>query len=262
MIVFRLFFTALILLWGPETSIAEPLVSGGSATVIEVIDGDTVILDGEIEGSNEVRLVGIQAPKLPLGRKGFKKWPLADESKKKLEKLTLGQTLDLKFGGRRMDRHGRLLAHLFTKQGQWIQGDMISAGMARVYSFPDNRAVVADMLKLENAARNSNSGIWDDAYYQVRKADNLVDLIGTFQLVEGVIIDTAIVRGTTYLNFADDWRSDFTITLKKRALATFIEAGLDPLLLKGKSVRVRGWLKKRNGPMIEATHPEQLELMQ
>ena len=95
MIVFRLFFTALILLWGPETSIAEPLVSGGSATVIEVIDGDTVILDGEIEGSNEVRLVGIQAPKLPLGRKGFKKWPLADESKKKLEKLTLGQTLDL-----------------------------------------------------------------------------------------------------------------------------------------------------------------------
>jgi len=27
-------------------------------------------------------------------------------------------------------------------------------------------------------------------------------------------------------------------------------------------VRVRGWLKPRNGPMIEASHPEQIELLE
>ena len=31
--------------------------------------------------------------------------------------------------------------------------------------------------------------------------------------------------------------------------------------LIGKKIRVRGWLEKRGGPMIEATHPEQLEFL-
>jgi micrococcal nuclease len=47
------------------------LAPGGGGRVVEVIDGDTVVLgDGR-----EVRLVGIQAPKLPLGRAGFPTWP-------------------------------------------------------------------------------------------------------------------------------------------------------------------------------------------
>ena len=46
------------------------------ARAVEIVDGDTLILaDGR-----EVRLVGIQAPKLPLGRKNFRTWPLADEA--------------------------------------------------------------------------------------------------------------------------------------------------------------------------------------
>jgi endonuclease YncB( thermonuclease family) len=51
--------------------------------VVEVIDGDTVVLDD----GKEVRLVGIQAPKLPLNRPNFKEWPLAPEAKDELEKL-------------------------------------------------------------------------------------------------------------------------------------------------------------------------------
>ncbi len=52
---------------------AEALEAGGQATVLEVVDGDTLIL----EGRTEVRLAGIQAPKLPLGRPGFETWPRA-----------------------------------------------------------------------------------------------------------------------------------------------------------------------------------------
>ncbi len=47
------------------------------------------------------RLVGIQAPKLPLGRPGFSTWPLAWEAKRALERLVLGQRVTLSFGGRR-----------------------------------------------------------------------------------------------------------------------------------------------------------------
>ena len=83
----------------------------------EVIDGDTVVLDREISGSREVRLVGLQAPKLPLGRSGFREWPLAKESKAALAKMVLGRNVELGFGGVRMDRHGRLLAHLTRDDG-------------------------------------------------------------------------------------------------------------------------------------------------
>jgi|TARA_B100000959_G_scaffold146327_1_gene153674 endonuclease YncB( thermonuclease family) len=52
------------------------LVKDETAEVSVVIDGDTVKLKRTIgKGnlvSNQIRLVGIQAPKLPLGRKNFK----------------------------------------------------------------------------------------------------------------------------------------------------------------------------------------------
>jgi endonuclease YncB( thermonuclease family) len=233
------------------------LEPGERARVIEVVDGDTVLLDD----GWQVRLVGIQAPKLPLGRKNFKKWPLADESKAVLEALVLDRKVALAYGGQRIDRHGRRLAHLFLDDETWIQKELLSAGMARVYSFPDNRAVVAEMLAAEGSARSKSTGIWGDDWYAVRAPDALARDIGGFQLVEGRVVDVADVRGTVYLNFGADWRTDFTIKVGKRPRKVFEAAGFDLLALKGRTVRVRGWLDEYNGPMIEATHPEQIEIL-
>jgi hypothetical protein len=36
---------------------------------------------------------------------------------------------------------------------------------------------------------------------------------------------------------------------------------MTPTSLAGRLLRVRGWLREWNGPMIEATHPEQIELL-
>jgi hypothetical protein len=41
----------------------------------------------------------------------------------------------------------------------------------------------------------------------------------------------------------------------------FAKAGTEPLSLQGKVVRVRGWLKKFNGPIIKASHPKQIEVI-
>ena len=105
---------------------AGKLTKGSSAKVVEVIDGDTVVLDD----GKEVRLVGIQAPKLPLNRPNFKEWPLAREAKDELEKLVLNQRVTLSYGGARIDRHGRTLAHLHTDDGTWAQGEMLNRGLA------------------------------------------------------------------------------------------------------------------------------------
>ncbi len=136
------------------------------AQVVEVIDGDTLVLDD----GRTVRLVGIQSPKLPLGRTGFEAWPLAEEAKAALSELTLGREVGLAYGGRQIDRHGRALAHLFDQAGLWIQGALIDRGMARVYSFADNRALVPELLARERAARAAARGIWALRAYAVRDA--------------------------------------------------------------------------------------------
>jgi endonuclease YncB( thermonuclease family) len=74
-----------------------------------------------------------------------------------LEKLSLGKNVTLSYGGRRMDCNGRLLAHLHLPDGAWLQGAFLTQCMARVYSFPDNRAVIVEMLEREKAAQAKNS---------------------------------------------------------------------------------------------------------
>lgn len=236
------------------------------ATVTEIVDGDTVIIDPPFVDGNEIRLVGIQAPKLPLGRKNFPTWPLAPEAKEALSAIVLGKQVELSFTGARRDRYGRWLAHLDVISGSdriWVQGAMLRAGLARVYSFPDNRGRVADMLAEERLARQDRAGIWSLAYYAIRNPvpAALDDALGTFQLIEGRIVDAAYVKGTVYLNFGADWRSDFTVSLDRKALRLFKGLPEDPRDWTGRAVRVRGWLTDRNGPMIRATHPEQIELL-
>ncbi|MEE8332472.1 MAG: thermonuclease family protein [Alphaproteobacteria bacterium] len=236
---------------------APPPTPVKSGLAVSIVDGDTLVLKGGVE----VRLVGIQAPKLPLGRRSFKAWPLAPEAKAVLSRLTLGKQLALWYGGRKSDRHGRLLAHLTTPEGKWVQGELLGAGMARVYSFPDNRARVDEMLALERAARDGRRGIWAHRYYRILTPDSLALHIGTFQIVEARVLAVALVRGRAYLNFGPDWRTDFTVSIARGKLRRGWR-GADPgKLYKGKRLRVRGWLKSFNGPMIEATHPEQIELL-
>ena len=240
---------------------ADELVSGGSAMAVSVVDGDTILLDREIAGSREVRLVGLQAPKLPLGRAGFREWPHAKEAKAGLEKLVLGRMLDLGFGGQRTDRYNRLLAHLTRDDGVWIQGAMLDAGLARVYSFADNRARVAEMLMRERGARTARHGIWNHPYYAIRTPDETAKHINSFELIEGTVLGVAIVSGRAYINFGANWRTDFTVTLTAKTTRQFLQEGIRPENYKGRRVRVRGWLQSRDGPMIEATHSDQIEVL-
>ncbi|WDR04673.1 hypothetical protein PSQ90_10085 [Devosia rhodophyticola] len=41
----------------------------------------------------------------------------------------------------------------------------------------------------------------------------------------------------------------------------FAGVDLDPLRFEGSLVRIRGWVDERDGPRIEVTHPEQIEVL-
>lgn len=240
----------------------EGLRDGPSGLVRQVVDGDTVILDGGLT----IRLIGMQAPKLPLGRDGFETWPKAAEAKMSLEALVLGKTVRLGYGGEQLDRHGRALGQLFLAEepGTWVQQAIVAQGLARVYSFPDNRACLAELMAAEGRARTMKLGIWGDPYYIVRRADQpqaLAERAGHYELVEGRVLLADKAGGRVFLNFGRYWKEDFTAVIESRALRLFGDSGLDPLMLEGALIRVRGWVDDRDGPRIEVTHPEQIEVL-
>jgi hypothetical protein len=50
------------------------------------------------------------------------------------------------------------------------------------------------------------------------------------------------------------------VTVLKRYRRDFAAAGVDLKDLEGRRLRVRGWVELRNGPLIQASAPEQIEI--
>lgn len=244
-------------------SACETLRMAAGGLVVEVTDGDTVVLEGGLS----VRMIGTQAPKLALGRDDFLAWPLAAEAKNHLEALLLNKPVRLGYGGEAVDRYGRALAHIFVDSDKgpiWAQHFMVESGLARVYSFPDNRQCLDQLFAAEGRARAERLGIWADPYYSLRAADRpgeILERVGYYELVEGRVLLADQSGSRIFLNFGRHWKEDFTAVLEAPALKLFAQSGIDPLTLEGALVRVRGWIESRDGPRIEVTHPEQIEVL-
>ncbi len=234
-------------------------------TVTRVLDGETFIVDG----GGEVRLAGTLAPKAFDTAGGATSWPLAEQAREALQALIAERSVTLAFSGARSDRHGRLIAHVFTANlagadEAWVQGAMLQRGLARAYALVGNAPCVAAMIALESVARDASIGLWAEPVYAIRAADdvnNLLRLAGTFQVVEGRVSAVSDTRGTTYVNFGEDWRQDFTLVVRqpmRRALAT---ADVPLERVAGTLVRVRGWIERRGGPMIELSHAGLMEML-
>jgi len=235
---------------------------GEGIAASDALDGGTLRLtDGRT-----LRLAAIRPTVHPLDRLTEPDWPLAETARQALADLVVGRALALYQAGPPVDRYGSLVAHVLaegrmpTDPTRWLQGAMLQAGLARVETQRDRRVLAAPMLAAERTARNAGLGLWRHPYYRPIGPFEARDAIGGFRLVEGRVLDVATVRGTTYLNFGPDWRWDFTVSFRGRTRRLFERAEIDPQDYSGRVVRVRGWLIERNGPMIEATHPEQIEL--
>jgi endonuclease YncB( thermonuclease family) len=248
---------------GVMPAVACDLSAPETATVVAVIDGETL----KLADGRTVRLIGAKAPKPPLGWRGEDPWPFVAEARAALEDLAAGKRLELGFGERRSDRHGHLLAQVFVVEKgarSWLQQAMVAKGLARVYSLPDDRACAAELLPYEREARGKRLGLWSSSAYRIVGAtdlERLRRLVHSYQLVEGRVVAVGEGAGRLYLNFAEDWRSDFTVSIERKQLSAFAAAGIDVKSLAGRRVLARGTLAWRNGPMIEASLPEQLELL-
>jgi endonuclease YncB( thermonuclease family) len=222
---------------------------GGEAT-----DARTFVLDD----GREVRLAGIESPGAGAN---------AADGKARLQSLVSGRTLILKRFDSERDRYGRLLAHVFGAapgDERWVQADLVASGHARVAAHVGDRACAAELMRHERAARDGKLGVWSDPYYAVRRADDPAAVAGKrgrFAIVEAKVVSVRESGGTIYVNFGRRWSEDFTVTITKRNERMFAAASVDPKALAGRHVRVRGWIEERGGPWVDATSPEQIELV-
>ena len=123
---------------------------------------------------------------------------------------------------------------------------------------------MAELRTAERAARMAKLGLWADPRYFSHAAENPGEIAaerGRFTLVEGKVVSVRESGGTIYVNFGRRWSEDFTVTISKRHERIFAAAGLEPQKLSGRRVVVRGWVEERGGPWIEASTPEQIEIV-
>lgn len=139
---------------------------------------------------------------------------------------------------------------------RWAQGELLSAGLARVRTTPEDRALAAEMLRLEARARVERRGLWREPAWRVRLPH---EVEAGFVLVEGRVRRTTRTGRGVRLEFGAA-RGDLAAEIPRAALAEFQAAGREPAAMQGRLLRLRGVARPtRWGPTIHLDHPEQLE---
>ncbi len=248
------------LAWATSVDVLKPYATF-RATVTQVVDGDTVRLNT----GHTVRLLDINTPE--RAHDGRAAQAFSSAATDGLRAMVLNQPVAVQLGPRVYDPYDRVLGHLFLDRAtpnRWINGGLVRAGLAHVYTFPDNRLYGPDLLALEDAARAAKAGIWALPRWHIRAADKCcaADDIGRFHVVEGRVRGLAVVRDTTYLNFGPDWRSDFSVAIPRKQDKLFRKAGIKNYnAWLGRTLRVRGVTAPINGVLIRVTHPEQIHVL-
>jgi len=187
-----------------------------------------------------------------------------------LRALLLEKDVILKAAKPGTDRYGRLLADAFLPGDPGGEAErsatktLLTQGLVRISSHPGGAACLAELRTAEDVARRAKLGVWGDPRYFPRAAEDAAGISadrGRFTLVEGKVVSVRESGGTIYVNFGRRWSEDFTVTIAKRRERAFSAAGLEPRQLTGRRVRVRGWVEERGGPWIEASAPEQIEIV-
>jgi len=235
---------------------AHALRKGPTATVTHVGYGGSF----DLSDGHRVRLLGLKVPKPNIPPFQADAEPLGAEAKAFVEAFVKGHTVTLYFDTVDQDRYERWLAHVVRDDGIWLQKALLEAGLARVYSFPDNRWNLRGLLSIEAKARHQNRGLWADPYYTIKTPKNLSQHLNSYQIIEGYVTSQSSGRGTIYLNFGQRWKTDTTARITKKNKKFFTEDG--PLLdYSGKTIQFRGWVFEKNGPMIDLSHPEQIQIL-
>lgn len=241
----------------PEKNI-DGLERGIDDRVLRVVDPLTL----DLAQNGLSRIVGLDIPDFEPYYTG----PLAQSALKILEDMLVKkevrvyQTRDRNKG--RSNRMGHTLLHIVLDDSDsWVQGVLVRLGLARVRTDPSNAHLARDLYKLEEMARAEKLGLWAFEDYKVLNVDEAGEHFNSFQIVEGTVKGVARQQNNIFINFGNNWRDDFTVSVAPSDLRKFTESKMHPQDYLNKTIRVRGWLREYNGPYMEIDHPERVEII-
>ena len=234
-------------------------VNGSSSNgyvVTEVIDGDTVIIEGS---DNHVRYLDIDAPEIL--HEDSPGDPLGKEATNLNKSLVLGKKVKLEFDRGKFDAYGRELAYVYV-DGVFVNQEIVRNGLARTLIIKPNGKYANIIYEAENEAKRERRGIWGDLDKLIPPSEDVNFLIKPSQ-ASRYIDQRVVVRG----KITDFRKSDKVIVLKMEdeldivifydTLANFRFFGISPeSYYVGKPVEVIGKVRMYKGrPEIRISHP-------
>jgi len=225
--------------------------------VLNVIDGDTVIIDDDRKSL--VRYLGIDTPEIAY--QGSPGDPVSQEAWDYNIKLVQDKRVKLEFDEETYDVYGRILAYVYVDD-LLVNEELLKEGLATVLIIEPNSMYSEIMFDSLEEAKNNKKGMWGELRTLLPPQGNSeyrVDLNrarryeGKRIVVKGQVIDTRKSDRVVVLNmedkldvviFPDDWNN-------------FQHFDIDPEeFYKGKTVEVTGRVKMYKGkPSINVDHP-------
>ena len=238
---------AALLVLASRDALAAPcqFESQGEGRVTAIIDGRSVRLDD----GREVRLSGIE--------------PTAT-TKQALASLLVGRDVTLRSADDTPDRYGRQGGLVFIGESDTpVQAMLLTQGEAIVSAEIADKDCAAALMSSEAEARRQKKGNWADlsAIKNAESPDDILAGIGRFVVVEGKVLSVRQAGAMTYLNFGRNWTRGFAVTISRRALPAFENAGVAIKSLENRRIRVRGWVEGNTGPRIDVLRAGQVELL-
>jgi endonuclease YncB( thermonuclease family) len=130
-----------------------------TATIDHVVDGDTVHLKENIQGTNKVRLLSIDTPETNFLGKSQEPW--GTSAKNYLhELLPPGTRVTIETDVEKTDHYGRLLAHIY-KGSLDVNKEMVRQGQAVTYFIWPNMLNFKNFQLAYLEAKQNGRGIWN-----------------------------------------------------------------------------------------------------
>ena len=142
-----------------QTASSSSSGSAGDATVIRVVDGDTIHV--RLQGTDEpVRLIGIDTPE--THRPGTPVECFGAEATVRMQALLpKGTPVRVVRDAEARDRYGRLLAYIYRRSdGLFVNLAMANEGYATTLTYPPNTAHVDEFVAAVRSARAADIGLW------------------------------------------------------------------------------------------------------
>ena len=127
--------------------------TSGLRRVVRVVDGDTLLLDG----NERVRLIGVNTPESVDPRRPVERF--GKEAAVFTRVMAEGKQVRLEYDHERLDQYGRTLAYVFLPDGTLLNEVIIREGYGFAYTrFPYRR--MDHFRELERQAREHGRGLW------------------------------------------------------------------------------------------------------